>query len=63
LNAYITKNPDGIYQLPSGTGRGQGHAVILIGYNNSGGGYWIVKNSFGPAWGNGGFLKAGAADL
>lgn len=63
LRAFVTKQPDGIYQLPSGTGRGQGHAVTLIGYNNGGGGYWIVKNSFGLAWGNGGFFKASTADM
>jgi C1A family cysteine protease len=59
LQKFITKTADGIYQLPSGTGRGQGHAVTLIGCNNTGDGYWIVKNSFGPTWGNGGFFKVG----
>jgi hypothetical protein len=56
LAAFIQKQPQGIYQLPPGSG-GEGHAVTLIGYNNTGAGYWIAKNSFGPRWGDQGFFK------
>jgi C1A family cysteine protease len=53
---FIQKQPQGIYQLPPQF-EGEGHAVTLIGYNNTGAGYWIVKNSFGPKWGDQGFFK------
>lgn len=35
------------------------HAVVVVGYEDhetlAGGGYWIVKNSWGPAWGDNGY--------
>ena len=38
-----------------------GHALLVVGYNdpdkNDPDGYWIVKNSWGPNWGDGGFAK------
>jgi len=32
------------------------HAIQLTGYNPSQGGYWIVRNSWGPDWGTNGFI-------
>jgi len=35
-----------------------GHAVVLVGYNTQHNPpYWIVKNSYGPDWADGGFFK------
>jgi fibronectin-binding autotransporter adhesin len=32
------------------------HAVVLVGYvDTTGGGYWIVKNSWGPSWNGNGY--------
>lgn len=37
------------------------HAVCLVGWENSrlhpSGGWWILKNSWGPAWGESGFMR------
>ncbi len=33
------------------------HAMTLVGWDNSSGGYWIVKNSWGTGWGEGGFAR------
>jgi hypothetical protein len=35
-------------------GSNQGHAITLVGYDDSGG-YWIFKNSWGTGWGSGGY--------
>jgi PKD repeat protein len=32
------------------------HAVILVGWNDSGG-YWIMKNSWGTGWGESGYMR------
>ena len=32
------------------------HAVCVVGYDDAGG-YWIVKNSWGTEWGEGGYLR------
>jgi aminopeptidase C len=63
LNAFLKGNKTGIYELQQAkAGSIQGHAVTLVGYNNTAG-YWVVKNSFGPDWGNGGFFKASDMQL
>ena len=47
----------GVYQHHSGTMAG-GHAVEFVGWGTeSGVKYWLVKNSWNTAWGDGGFFK------
>ena len=44
----------GIYNKSGCTKVLMNHAVLLVGY---GPGYWLVKNSFGPKWGDEGYIK------
>lgn len=52
---------DGIYFEPEcgNTLDDLNHAILIVGYGveASGDKYWLVKNSYGPAWGIGGYFK------
>jgi C1A family cysteine protease len=47
----------GVYKRVTGNAEG-GHCVALIGYDDAQG-CWIAKNSWGPGWGDHGFVRIG----
>jgi uncharacterized protein (TIGR03437 family) len=51
----------GVYSYTSGAFLG-GHAVLLVGYDDAGQ-YFIVKNSWGPAWGESGYFRIAYSQL
>ncbi len=51
----------GIYRHSGGIYEG-GHAITLVGYDDSGG-YWIAKNSWDTDWGEGGWFRVAYGDV
>lgn len=48
----------GVYQHSSSARPGDGHAVTIYGFGTENGqNYWLIKNSWGPTWGDHGFFK------
>ncbi|XP_068448891.1 digestive cysteine proteinase 2 [Clinocottus analis] len=48
----------GIYEEPTCNPNNLSHAVLLVGYGSDGGqDYWIIKNSWGSSWGEGGYMR------
>jgi hypothetical protein len=56
---FFQKNPTGIYQTrPENDTEIGGHAVVVVGWGEENGvKYWIVRNSWGPQWGDHGYFK------
>jgi len=46
----------GVYRCTNNSGIN--HAVMIVGYNDTGS-YWIVKNSWGASWNGNGYFKVG----
>uniref|UniRef100_A0A3Q0S1U6 Cathepsin 12 n=1 Tax=Amphilophus citrinellus TaxID=61819 RepID=A0A3Q0S1U6_AMPCI len=48
----------GIYDEPNCSPNNLSHAVVLVGYGSEEGqDYWIIKNSWGTGWGEGGYMR------
>ncbi len=57
----------GVYERTHDAIREGGHAVLLVGYvdtpGQNGGGYFIVKNSWGDHWGEDGYARIGYSQV
>jgi hypothetical protein len=53
----------GVYQHETGTFAG-GKVMLAIGWGNEGGiDYWLVANTWGSHWGDGGYFKIAVDDV
>jgi hypothetical protein len=59
LYDFFKRQPKGVYPGPSPAalkGKAVEHAVVIVGYDNQAG-FWLLRNSWGPGWGDGGYFR------
>lgn len=58
LFSFFRRSPKGVYNETSGEERG-GHAVTLTGWGRNAAGeeHWLMRNSWGPLWADGGYFR------
>ncbi|XP_059055718.1 cathepsin L-like proteinase [Achroia grisella] len=62
-NMNMKEYSNGIYYDPQCAGMEANHGVTVVGYGvRDGQQYWIVRNSWGDDWGEGGYILMAAAD-
>ena len=59
LNDFLLYT-DGVYDQALCTGAALSHAVVIVGFGtdaSTSAEYWLIKNSFGRAWGEAGYVR------
>ena len=57
-NANFMAYTSGIFTgCPANSADYINHAVTVVGYDDSGSGHWLIKNSWGTTWGESGYMR------
>ncbi|PNH09186.1 Cathepsin L-like proteinase [Tetrabaena socialis] len=57
-NDFFSWGPtDPPYQWNGVSPRSGYHQIAIVGYNDTGAGYWLAKNSWGTGWGDNGYIR------